>query len=69
MLNLITSGTAESVMHLMSHINAWITGTGREEGQRMQTKPERRGDAAERKTDFSHVICEIIATQISHIKS
>lgn len=68
-LNLITSGPAESVMRLMSHINVWITGAGRGEGQRMQTKPDRRGHAAERKTDFSHFICEIVVTQISYIKS
>lgn len=68
-LDLITSGTAESATCLMRHVNGWMTGTGRGKGQRTQTKPSQRGETAERKTNFSHFICEIAATQISYIKS
>lgn len=54
-LNLITSGPAESGTCLMSHINAWITGTGGGEGQRAQTMPERRG-VLQREKQISHIL-------------
>lgn len=40
-------------------------GKGRENANKAKTE----GETAERKTNFSHFICEIAATQISYIKS